>query len=214
MPTWTDTLLDLAAGSVGGGVGMLFGHPLDTVKVRMQRTPEAYASMADCVRKTMRGEGVTGLFKGLSPPLVSIAVYQAICFASFSAALARVTDAPEAEATASSLFAAGSMSGLATVLVTTPTELIKIRLQLDKSGVGGLRDMVRCAQIIYAGEGLLGFYRGTVATVYRDTWTTGMYFVSCGTRTIRSERRTGLCRLEHLSVPAPDPSQLRTRPSS
>ena len=84
--------------------------------------------------------------KDEEPPLVSIAAYQAVCFASFSAALKVVTDEPEDKASVKSLFLAGSMSGAATVLVTTPADLIKIRLQLNTEGAGGLGDMARCAR--------------------------------------------------------------------
>lgn len=174
----SEVLLDLTAGSIGGGVGMIIGHPLDTVKVRMQRTPAAFASTTDCFAQTLRNEGVTGLFKGLSPPLVSIAAYQAVCFASFSAALKIVTDEPEDKASIKSLFLAGSMSGVATVLVTTPADLIKIRLQLNTAGGGGISDMARCARDIAKEEGARGFYRGIVATSYRDTWSTGLYFIA------------------------------------
>ena len=78
-----DVLAELFAGSVGGGVGMLVGHPLDTVKVRMMTAPTGfYASTRDCMLHTVRGEGVAGLFKGLPPPMLSVALYQAVCFAS------------------------------------------------------------------------------------------------------------------------------------
>lgn len=179
-----DVFWELFAGSVGGGIGMLVGHPLDTIKVRMMTRPDAYLSMRDCFMKTVQGEGAAGFFKGVAPPMLSVAVYQAVCFASFSSALAFVTEKTERDASIPSLFLAGSISGAATVLVTTPTDLVKIRLQLEtetstrrKTGVGGLSDMFRCARGILATEGMRGFYRGIVATAYRDTWSTGLYFV-------------------------------------
>ena len=173
-----DLVADLTAGSFGGGLGMMCGHPLDTIKVRMQNTPGAYTSMADCAIQTVRGEGMIGLMKGLPPPLISVAAYQAVAFASFSKTLGLLTDAPEDQASVSSLFLAGSISGVATCFVTTPADLIKIRLQLDTAGGGGISHMVRCARHIFATEGLLGFCRGMEATLYRDSWSTGLYFVS------------------------------------
>jgi hypothetical protein len=199
-----DVASELFAGSVGGAVGMLVGHPLDTVKVRMMTAPAGYyASMRDCFGQTVRKEGVAGLFKGLPPPMLSVALYQAVCFASFSSALTAVTDTSEDDSSIGSLFLAGCLSGAATVLVTTPTDLVKIRLQLQMEnsavstaaaavggaggagsvsggggGGGGLVDMVRCARGVLRSEGLPGFYRGMVATAYRDTWSTGLYFVT------------------------------------
>jgi len=169
---------ELLAGSIGGGFGMLSGHPLDTIKVRMQRSPASYTSMLDCCRQTVRAEGVRGPLKGLAPPLLSISCYQAVCFASFSTALVAVTDKTENEASMGSLFVAGCMSGAATVFVTTPTDLLKVRLQLDTKGSGGLRQMLQCAKQVLASEGPMGFYRGLTATAMRDTPSTGVYFVT------------------------------------
>jgi solute carrier family 25 carnitine/acylcarnitine transporter 20/29 len=165
-----------------------------------QGAPGAYAGMVDCWVQTVRGEGVAGLFKGLPPPLISVAAYQAVCFASFSAALPRITDDPEELASVPALFLAGSLSGAATVFVTTPTDLIKIRLQLDKGGGGGMRDMARCARRIFAAEGLRGFCRGMEATAWRDTWSTGLYFVAYH---VTKRWLAGLGRHPDAAGPAP-----------
>jgi solute carrier family 25 carnitine/acylcarnitine transporter 20/29 len=121
---------DLFAGSVGGAVGCLAGHPLDTVKVRMQSTSNPNLSMMSCISSTVKAEGVGGLFKGLLPPLLSIGMYQAVCFASFEPALQALTGAPAEEASLQDLFWAGTASGAATVVVTTPFDLLKIQVSL------------------------------------------------------------------------------------
>jgi solute carrier family 25 carnitine/acylcarnitine transporter 20/29 len=171
-------LKDLLAGSIGGAAGCLLGHPLDTMKVRMQSSPADYSSFGSTFKRIIKLEGPKGFFKGVSPPLLSVAVYQAVCFASFSPALRLFTPLEESEASMTSLFLAGSISGAATVLVTTPTDLLKIRQQLQKTSDGGLRDMAKEAGQVFRNEGVAGFYRGAVATAMRDTWSTGLYFVT------------------------------------
>ena len=187
----SDVLKDLFAGSVAGALGCAVGHPLDTLKVRMQSDPGLYGTASRTLSLTLRREGIQGLFRGIAPPLVSIALYQAVCFASFNASLRLVSPGsvggesmrPES-APASTLFAAGSLSGAATVLVTTPTDLLKIRLQTEARGTrpaggggGDLGRMLRVAGGVFRSGGLRGFYRGGVATGMRDTWSTGLYFV-------------------------------------
>jgi len=174
-----DILIDLIAGSTGGAAGVLFGHPLDVMKVRMQQNA-TYNSLLDCAVKTFRGEGPIGFLKGVGPPLMSVALYQAVCFASFSVSLALVTEDTEEDASMKSLFVAGCMSGLATVPVTTPTDLVKIRLQLQtESGSKRLYSgMLDCARKIIQSEGLYGLVRGFEATMYRDIASTGLYFVA------------------------------------
>jgi len=47
------------------------GHPFDTVKVRLQTTSQSqFKGPLDCLLQTVRNEGVRGLYKGASPPLV------------------------------------------------------------------------------------------------------------------------------------------------
>jgi len=51
---------DLVAGTVGGVALVLVGHPLDTLKVRLQTqsvTNPVYSGMVDCAKKTIAGEG-------------------------------------------------------------------------------------------------------------------------------------------------------------
>lgn len=60
---------DLLAGAIGGAPCVYVGQPFDTVKTRLQTRPDAYAGMWNCLRRTVRGEGVTALWKGTSPAL-------------------------------------------------------------------------------------------------------------------------------------------------
>lgn len=168
--------LDFFAGSVAGFVGVLIGHPLDTVKVRMQTS--TLGSTSGCISNIFAKEGFPGFFKGLPPPLVSVMIYQATAFAAFSASLKLVTNDSEDTASLPALFVAGTLAGVATVPVTTPTDLVKIRMQLDLKGQQGLRGMLHCARMVYRAEGVSGILRGAEATALRDTGSTGLYFLS------------------------------------
>lgn len=47
------------------------GHPFDTVKVRLQTTDKShFRGPVDCLMQTLRKEGLSGLYKGATPPLV------------------------------------------------------------------------------------------------------------------------------------------------
>lgn len=46
----------------------LVGHPFDTLKVRLQTQPvhnPVYKGLADCFMKTLKWEGIGGLYKGV-----------------------------------------------------------------------------------------------------------------------------------------------------
>ncbi|VDK54319.1 unnamed protein product [Cylicostephanus goldi] len=59
--------IDFFAGCLGGAAGVLAGHPLDTVKVRLQMQNPAskmYRGTWHCFRKIIQKEGFAGLYKG------------------------------------------------------------------------------------------------------------------------------------------------------
>ena len=157
--TMNEVAADLVAGSIAGSVGCFIGHPLDTIKVRMQG--RARISAPEVCRRILVLEGPGGFFKGVTPPLISIGIYQSVAFASFSLALAALTSKPEATASVSDLYIAGCVSGLATVFVTTPMDLVKIRLQNQVSAgeAGRYRGFIHCVQSVVSTEGPQGLYR-------------------------------------------------------
>jgi hypothetical protein len=134
---------------------MIFGHPLDTVKVKMQTQPQTYPSFRGCIKQIVKHDGLLGLFKGLPPPFFTIALNQAVRFTTFQTAIRAITDLPIDEASKVHLFMAGSIAGMATVPVSTPTDLLKIRLQLKKNSDGGLREMVLTGKEVLRLEGEL-----------------------------------------------------------
>lgn len=59
------------AGVFSGITKLAVGHPFDTVKVRLQTTDRTqFRGPLDCLLQTVRKEGLSGLYKGATPPLV------------------------------------------------------------------------------------------------------------------------------------------------
>lgn len=75
-------VVDLAAGCVGGTAAILVGQPLDTVKVKLQTSPESHKrGMVDCFRTTLAKEGLLrGLYAGTAPSVAANAGENAVLF--------------------------------------------------------------------------------------------------------------------------------------
>ena len=71
---------DLICGSFAGLVYCVTGHPLDSVKVRMQT---GTLTLQACIRSTYYKEGCRGFYKGIGPPLITVPVVNSIVFASY-----------------------------------------------------------------------------------------------------------------------------------
>jgi Mitochondrial carrier protein len=79
---------DIAYGSIAGIVGKMIEYPFDTVKVRLQAQPEhlplMYTGPWDCFKQSVNQHGFSGLYRGVSAPLVGAAVETSSLFFSVS----------------------------------------------------------------------------------------------------------------------------------
>ncbi|OZJ04691.1 hypothetical protein BZG36_02551 [Bifiguratus adelaidae] len=132
-----NTWHSFVAGIAGGLAGLLVGHPFDTVKVRLQSKELAasYKGTWHCFSTIIGQEKFVGLYKGMASPAVGVAVTNAFVFGVYAflidVQLGRVSDPQKAVADPSllNIFFAGVGTGIANSLITSPMELVKIRLQ-------------------------------------------------------------------------------------
>lgn len=69
-PAPLSVFANLFAGSLAGAAQVIVGQPLDTARIRIQTTPVGtFHGTWDVLTKTVRYEGVSGLFKGMASPL-------------------------------------------------------------------------------------------------------------------------------------------------
>ncbi|ETE65615.1 Mitochondrial carnitine/acylcarnitine carrier protein, partial [Ophiophagus hannah] len=169
------------------GVCLVFvGHPLDTIKVRLQTQPKPlpgqaplYAGTFDCFRKTLVKEGFRGLYKGMAAPIVGVTPMFAVCFFGFGLGKKLQQKTPDDILTYPQLFAAGMLSGVFTTAIMAPGERIKCLLQIQAaSGEKKYAGPMDCAKQLYREAGIRGVYKGTVLTLMRDVPASGMYFMT------------------------------------
>ncbi|XP_064314422.1 solute carrier family 25 member 48 isoform X6 [Phalacrocorax carbo] len=127
-------LQDFVAGWVGGAASVVVGHPLDTIKTRLQ-AGQGYGNTLNCVLTVYRNESVAGFFKGMSFPLASISVYSSVVFGVFSNTqrlLSQLRHGDPSRTPALADVALASMvAGFISVGIGTPVDLVKIRLQMQ-----------------------------------------------------------------------------------
>jgi solute carrier family 25 carnitine/acylcarnitine transporter 20/29 len=67
--------IDFMSGSISGACGILIGHPLDTIKCRMQINHSDYSNTLSASYRIIKEEKLWGLFKGcLSPTIFAIPI--------------------------------------------------------------------------------------------------------------------------------------------
>ncbi|EDQ85780.1 uncharacterized protein MONBRDRAFT_11618 [Monosiga brevicollis MX1] len=159
---------ELLGGTVGGILQVLVGHPLDTVKVRMQseQGTRLYGTSWNCFRQTLQQEGITGLYKGVLPPMLMAGVLNGVMF-SVNGTMKRL------------VVLAAIMTAPVYGLVLTPVEYVKSTLQYQSAGVSRLYsgpwDVMR--QTV-AQRGPLGLFKGYPIVVGTRVVGAPFYFTS------------------------------------
>lgn len=109
--------------------GVAVGHPLDTVKIHLQtqdaKNPK-FNGTVDCLRSLVMKQGIKGLYKGVTSPLMGVAGINAIVFGIYGNVQRRMTDADSLRSHA----IAGGAAGLFQSFICSPMELAKSRLQV------------------------------------------------------------------------------------
>ena len=115
---------------------ILVGHPLDTIKVRLQTQnrllcsgeAQKYNSLSHCIKTTVREEGWRGFWKGSSSPMLGCIVYSAGLFFTYGQAK-RLLNFDEENPTFIKIAAIGAITGVTSSFIECPVDMIKARLQ-------------------------------------------------------------------------------------
>jgi len=174
-----DVLKDLIAGTIGGASGIVVGHPIDTVKVRLQ-VDRSYKGITDCVLKTLRLEGPSSFFKGVVAPVLGAAPINAVVFVTYGGVMRLAAEnygkVDESELPIYWHGLAGICAGFAQNVFGTPNELVKIKCQVNRTE--NVRSIQMAKRLVSQGGLFKGLFQGFWITAARDTPAFGIYFVS------------------------------------
>lgn len=167
-----------------GMAGKIIEYPFDTVKVRLQSQPEhlplRYTGPLDCFRQSFQVDGLRGLYRGISAPMAGAAVETSCLFFSYRIIqdVLRATLLPGVDQLPfPALVACGAASGSVTSLALTPIELIKCKMQVPLESVGHKAPgPIALIATVFRQEGLLGFWRGQLGTLIRETGGSAAWF--------------------------------------
>ncbi|CAH6793355.1 Slc25a22 [Phodopus roborovskii] len=175
-----DKQISLPAKLINGGIAGLIGvtcvFPIDLAKTRLQNQQNGqrmYASMSDCLIKTIRSEGYFGMYRGAAVNLTLVTPEKAIKLAANDFFRHQLSKDGQ-KLTLPKEMLAGCGAGTCQVIVTTPMEMLKIQLQdagrivvktrlqslergVNEDTYSGFLD---CARKIWRHEGPSAFLKG------------------------------------------------------
>lgn len=116
---------------------------------------------------TLKNEGVAGLYRGVSAPIVAVSPIFAVNFWGYDIGQRIVNlfrNDITSPMTLGQIAMAGGISAFPTTAIMAPTERIKCLMQVDKRYTG----MPDCARQVYREGGIRSLYKGTALTLMRD----------------------------------------------
>ncbi|ORX62885.1 mitochondrial carrier [Hesseltinella vesiculosa] len=177
----TPLFTHLVAGGAAGFMEACTCHPLDTIKVRMQLSKNGYRNAAGqrlgfvgVGMRIVQNESFWALYKGLGAVVSGIVPKMAIRFSSFELYKEMLAD-DAGKVSTRAIFMAGLMAGTTeAVMVVSPMDLIKIRLQAQRHSMADPLDIPKyrnaphAAYTIIKEEGVRALYKGVTLTALRQ----------------------------------------------
>lgn len=164
-----EALRDIVSGTIAGSAGIIVGHPLDCIKVRLQHSG---SSIAHAIHLMLREGGMRSFFRGLSSPVIANAPINAVVFAVEGASMRHFSSTRPEWSSPFTHAVSGSTAGLSQVLIACPSELVKVQMQAGKT----FSSTFECFRYIVREHGVGALYRGFGLTLARDTISWGVYF--------------------------------------
>jgi len=168
------TLKGIVAGGITGGIEICITFPTEYVKTQLQLDEKSggakkYNGIVDCVKKTVKGHGVLGLYRGLSVLLYGSIPKSAVRFGAFEEFKKRSVDA-KGNLSPGMRLACGLGAGISeAIFAVTPMETIKVKFIHDqnqpnpkyKGFFHGVRQIIKQ-------QGIRGTYQGVTATCMKQ----------------------------------------------
>ena len=158
--------------SAGGAAvsALMFVHPIDVVKTRLQCVGEAgksgtqYTGAASVMRRIIYEEGATSFYKGIRPAIMREASYASLRIGLY-APIKSAIGADKPDASGLRRFVAGALAGLVGCFAGNPFDMLKTRMMAYEGTEA--RSLGTFVKEIYQHNGVTGFYKGVQANMIR-----------------------------------------------
>lgn len=171
---------NLLSGGAAGATSLCFVYPLDFARTRLgadvgKEGARQYNGLADCLKKTVRQDGFSGLYRGFGVSVGGIIVYRAAFFGGFDTAKA-VAFGERGEG---GLFGQRNVfkSWIVAQAVTTasgiisyPFDTVRRRMMMDAGREVPLySSTLNCWSTLMKKEGPSAFFKGAASNIIRGT---------------------------------------------
>jgi len=163
---------NIASGGAAGALSLCFVYSLDYARTRLANDAKSskkggerqFNGLVDVYKKTMKSDGIAGLYRGFVISCVGIIVYRG-CYFGFYDTLKPIVLGDGAGLMAS--FALGYVVTISAGLVSYPIDTIRRRMMMTSGQAVKYNGSIDCAVKVIKGEGFMSLMKGAGANILR-----------------------------------------------
>lgn len=164
---------NIASGGAAGAFSLFFVYSLDYARTRLANDAKVagkeggareFNGLIDVYKKTLKSDGVTGLYRGFVISCVGIIVYRG-CYFGFYDSLKPIVLGDDAGVFAS--FALGYVVTITSGLISYPIDTIRRRMMMTSGQAVKYKGSIDCTVQIMKNEGFMSFMKGAGANILR-----------------------------------------------
>merc|ERR1712061_846955 len=172
---WQSFGTNLVSGGLAGGIANTICYPFDFARTRLAsdvgKGKKTFNGIMDCIMKTVRNSGITGLYRGWSITVAGAFVYRAGQLGTFAQIMAmnpyKEDKGPVGMIAA---FVAAQVARNAVMPFNYPFDTVRRRVMLESEKAPEDRiykSSLDCARKVLQNEGLKGMYKGMIPELAR-----------------------------------------------
>lgn len=167
---------NLASGGAAGATSLCFVYPLDYARTRLGADvgrgtgDRQYNGLLDCIKKTVKSDGVGGLYRGFIVSVQGIIIYRATYFGFFDTAKGMLPDPKNTPFIVS--FAIAQAVTTVAGITSYPFDTVRRRMMMQSGRAKSeimYKNTLDCWGKIAKTEGPSAFFKGAFSNVLRGT---------------------------------------------
>jgi solute carrier family 25 (adenine nucleotide translocator) protein 4/5/6/31 len=167
---------NLASGGAAGATSLCFVYPLDYARTRLGadvgkgKAERQYSGLFDCLKKTVKSDGVIGLYRGFFVSVQGIIIYRASYFGFFDTAKGMLPDPKNTPFLIS--FAIAQIVTTVSGITSYPFDTVRRRMMMQSGRAKAdimYKNTLDCWVKIGKNEGPKAFFKGAFSNILRGT---------------------------------------------
>jgi solute carrier family 25 (adenine nucleotide translocator) protein 4/5/6/31 len=173
---WRYFVGNLGSGGAAGATSLCFVYPLDYARTRLGAdvgkgtTDRMYNGLVDCIKKTVKSDGIVGLYRGFSVSVQGIIIYRAAYFGCYDTARGSLPDPKNSPFIVN--FGIAQVVTICSGILSYPFDTVRRRMMMQSGRAKAdimYKNTLDCWVKISRNEGTKAFFKGALSNVFRGT---------------------------------------------